>query len=421
MTNSAPSALLDLRVRPGAPDFLDLPWHAPLAEWPAYTARLVQVQRGISRHEVVFVNYDDAIYAVKELPPDIAEREYQTLRAMESARLPVVSPVGHAHVRHTEDGEAASVLITRYLDGSLPYRLLFMRPGLARYRNRLLGTIAGLLVRLHLAGFYWGDCSLSNTLFRRDADALQAYVVDAETSEMHETLSKGQRQTDLMIMEENVSGELGDLAALMERAEDLDVYDTGRRIIQRYEQLWKEITREEVIAPTERYRIRERVRALNNLGFWVDEIELLPTADGSQLKLRAIVADRNYHARQLHRLTAIRATDVQAKHILNDIYEYRASLQRELNRSVPLSNAAYRWLEEVYSPTVRKLAPLIDSHSDVPELYCEVLEHKWFMSEQARHDVGMEPAIADYIEWARLHRPADSEPPDDDGGDEPPL
>jgi len=416
MTESAPSALLDLRARPGAPDFLDLPWHAPLTEWPAYTTRLVPVQRGISRHEVVFVNYDDAIYAVKELPPGIAEREYQTLRAMESARLPVVSAVGYARARRA-DGEIASLLVTRYLDGSLPYRLLFMRPGLERYRNRLLGTIAGLLVRMHLAGFYWGDCSLSNTLFRRDADALQAYIVDAETSEAHEALSKGQRQTDLMIMEENVTGELADVAAMMERPEDVDVYNTGRRIVQRYEQLWKEITREEVIAPTERYRIRERVRALNALGFWVDEIELLPTADGSQLKMRAIVTDRNYHARQLHILTAISATDVQAKRILDDINEYKAALQRELNRSLPVGSAAVRWLEEVYNPAVRKLAPLIDTHSDVPELYCEVLEHKWFMSEQARHDVGMETAMADYIQWAQSHLTAEAESPDADEHD----
>ncbi len=409
MNGQAHSALLDLHVRPGAPDFLDLPWHVPLAEWSAYTGRLVQVQRGISRHEVAFVNYDEAIYAVKEMPAEAAEREYHMLRALEAGRLPAVSPVGYARMR--QGAETASALLTRYLDGSLPYRLLFMQPGLERYRNRLLGTIAGLLVRLHLNGFYWGDCSLSNTLFRRDADALQAYVVDAETSEQHETLSKGQRQTDLMIMEENVTGELADLAAQMERMEGVDVYETGMRIAQRYEQLWKEITREEVIAPTERYRIRERVRALNALGFWVDEIDLLPTGDGSQLKMRAIVADRNYYARQLHSLSTIVATDVQAKHILNDIYEYRAALQRQLNRSVPMSSAAVRWLEEVYRPAVERLAPLIGRQTDVPELYCEVLEHKWFMSERAKRDVGMDTAIDDYIEWARRQPAAGQDAP----------
>lgn len=54
-----------------------------------------------------------------------------------------------------------------------------MSSSLERYRDHLLDAISGLLVQLHLAGTFWGDCSLSNTLFRRDAGALQAYLVDA--------------------------------------------------------------------------------------------------------------------------------------------------------------------------------------------------------------------------------------------------
>src|SRR5712692_2320159 len=250
-----PQTLLSFQIRPGHPDFLDLPWGQPLATWSAHTPRLVQVQRGLSRHEVVFVNYNDVIYAIKQLPAQIGEREYGLLRELEQRRLPAVTPVGHARVRR--DDEELSIVITRFLDGSLPYRSLFMQRGLERYRNRLLGTIAGLLVRLHLAGFYWGDCSLSNILFRRDAGALQAYVVDVETSEIHESLSKGQRQADLMVMEENVTGELADLAMVVELPDDLNVYETGQEITRRYDRLWKEITRAELIAPSERYRIRE--------------------------------------------------------------------------------------------------------------------------------------------------------------------
>ena len=395
-----PQTLLALHIRPGQPDFLDLPWQQPLARWSAHTTRLVEMQRGLSRHEVVFVSYDDDIYAIKELPASVGEREYSLLRELELTRLPAVTPVGYARVRQA--GEELSIVITRFLEGSLPYRSLFMQRGLERYRSRLLGTIAGLLVRLHLAGAYWGDCSLSNTLFRRDAGALQAYLVDGETLEIHNTLSKGQRQADLAIMEENVTGELADLAMIVELPDSLDVYETGRTIIHRYDQLWQEITREEVIAPGESYRIRERVHALNNLGFWVDEIELVPTGDGNQLRMRTIVADRDYHARRLHGLTGIVASDVQARQMLNDINEYRATLSREGNRSLPLSSAAFRWLEEVYRPAVKQIAPLIEeqgAHADVPELYCQVLEHKWFLSEHAKTDVGLEKATASYVDW----------------------
>ncbi|MBI1802391.1 MAG: DUF4032 domain-containing protein [Chloroflexi bacterium] len=397
-TPSLDTSLRRVQIRPGHPDFLDLPWAQPLADWSAHTARVTQVQRGLSRHEVVFVCYDDAIYAVKELPEEIGEREYNLLRELEARRLPAVAPVGHV-LAERAGGEAVSLLITRYLDASLPYRSLFMQRRLERYRRRLMGTMASLLVRLHLSGFYWGDCSLSNTLFRRDADALQAYVVDAETSEVHELLSDGQRMQDLEILDENVTGELADLAAMLELPEDVAVYETGRAIIRRYQRLWKEINREELIQPGEHYHIRERIRALNDMGFSVDEVELVPTADGSRLRMRTIVTDRDYHSRQLHSLTGIIASDVQARQVIHDIFEFRASLARSLNRSVPTSNAAFRWLDEVYSPALKQLTPLIDSATDIPELYCEVLEHKWYLSERARKDVGMEAAIANYVAW----------------------
>ncbi|MFN2629163.1 MAG: hypothetical protein ABR569_11060 [Gaiellaceae bacterium] len=72
----------------------------------------------------------------------------------------------------------------------------------------MLNAFAELLVRLHLAGFIWGDCSLFNTLFRRDAGALSAYLVDAETGELHGQVSDGQRRYDLDIAKENFAGEL---------------------------------------------------------------------------------------------------------------------------------------------------------------------------------------------------------------------
>ena len=80
-------------------------------------------------------------------------------------------------------------------------------------RDRLRDALANLLVRLHLSGFFWGDCSLSNALFRRDAHKLAAYLVDVETGELHETLSDGQRTLDLELAEQNIAGELLDLEA----------------------------------------------------------------------------------------------------------------------------------------------------------------------------------------------------------------
>ncbi len=67
-----------LVIRPGNPDFLDLPRDSPLPDWQ--TGRLVEMPTGIHRHPVVFVAYDEGVFAVKELPARLAESEYNALR-----------------------------------------------------------------------------------------------------------------------------------------------------------------------------------------------------------------------------------------------------------------------------------------------------------------------------------------------------
>ncbi|TMI99269.1 MAG: DUF4032 domain-containing protein, partial [Bacillati bacterium ANGP1] len=317
------------------------------------------------------------------------------LRRMEELRLPVVTPVGYVQVRH-HDGEAG-VLITRYLDYSLPYHYLFKQPDLARYRDHLIDALAGLLVQLHLAGVYWGDCSLSNTLYRRDAGALQAYLVDAETAEVHPELSRQLRAHDLEIMEENVYGALVDLAAISALPPDFPVIDVGVEIRRRYESLWNEVTRTETVTPEERFRIRDRIQALNALGFSVEEVELTAVQGGERLRLRAFVADRNFHRDLLQNLTGLDAEETQARQMINEIQELRATLSQKENRSMPLSAAAYRWLNELYLPIVARLQPLADKSSQPAELYCELLEHKWYLSERAGHDVGHRAALEDFV------------------------
>ncbi|SEK48329.1 Lipopolysaccharide kinase (Kdo/WaaP) family protein [Stigmatella aurantiaca] len=401
-----PTGLTSIQIRQGHPDFLDLPWHLPLAEWEGHSSRLVQVPRGLSRHEVLFVSYGRAIYALKELPPRLGQREYEALRGLEERELPSVRAVGLVRARTSEEvgGEESSVLITLFLEGSLPYRTLFMNQGLERYRERLLDAMASLLVRLHLGGFYWGDCSLSNTLFRRDAGELQAYAVDAETSEIHEKLSDGQRQQDLLIMEENVAGGLADLAAVVQLPRALDVYETGTHIRKRYERLWEEINKEIPVAKNESYRIHERIRALNDLGFSVGEVDLVAQPGVSDhLRMRTIITDRNYHRHQLHNLTGIVAEERQATLLLNELQELRATLTRELNRSIPLSTAAFRWLEERFHPTIQQLQPVVGT-TEVSEVYCQVLEHKWFLSEREKKDVGLQRAIVDYMELRKRQK-----------------
>src|SRR5207302_4632346 len=189
------------------------------------------------RHLVRFIVREGLTYALKELPLDVARREYDVLRHLESLGLPAVSAVGLAEAPERR----TAVLVTEFLAHSLQYRRLMMRLPSGGYRDRLLDAMAWLLVDLHRSGVYWGDCSLANTLFRRDGDRIQAYLVDAETSEVHPSLSDGQRRFDLEILVENVGYGLADVAMLHARPAALDAALTdAERVRDRSLSSWSE-------------------------------------------------------------------------------------------------------------------------------------------------------------------------------------
>ena len=384
-----------IRTRPGHPDFLDLPWDTPLEDWR--DERVVEVARGAHRHVVRFVDYDGTLYALKELPPRIAEREYRMLRRMAEESLPVVEVVGT--VRRGTGLE--DVLITRYLDYSLPYRMLFARVSreaddVRGLSDRLLDSLVMLLVRLHLAGFSWGDCSLNNTLFRRDAGALAAYVVDVETGEWHPQLTPGQREADLETAVLNVAGGLMDLQAQFDLPPEPDPADVVADLPRRYADLWNELTGEALIDRGDRHQVEAHMRRLNELGFDIDEVELIATEEGDRLILRTLVAEAGHHARRLLSLTGLRAQENQARSMLNDLANFRAHHERETGK-LPETVAAYRWLSEVFEPTVAAIPAEHAAKREAAELFHEVIEHKWFLSEKAGDDVGVAEALDSYI------------------------
>jgi tRNA A-37 threonylcarbamoyl transferase component Bud32 len=386
------TANFQLVARTGHPSFLDLPWETPLEEWDS--PRLVNVIRGISRHVVRFVEYDGALYALKELPERPARREWTLLRRLEGQGLPVVEAVGMVTAR-SEDLDA--ILITKHLEYSLPYRALFSGAAIPDLRTHLLNALAELLARLHIRGFFWGDCSLSNALFRRDAGALSAYLVDAETGELHGQLSDGQRGYDLDIAQTNIVGELLDVDAEVGLPPDLDPDETGEEIVNRYLALWTELTREETFAADERYRLDERLHRLNELGYDVEEIQLEATPGGYRLRLDPHVVEPGHHRHRLLRLTGLDAQENQARRMLNDIARFREAEERRLGRSLPDSVAASRWRQEVFEPTVAAVPEELWAALPAAEVFHQVLEHRWFLSEKARKDVGIDEAVRAYV------------------------
>jgi hypothetical protein len=314
---------------------------------------------------------------------------------MEHAGLPAVRPIGIAE----RPDEGSAILVTEFLRHSLQYRRLLMRVPLepGGYRDRLLDAMAGLLVDLHRAGVFWGDCSLANTLFRRDGDTFAAYLVDAETSEIHPVLSHGQRAYDLDVLVENVAFGLADLAAFQGRPDSMDEQvDAAEAVRMRYTQLWEELFRQVEIQPGDRFAISAHVRRLNDLGFAVGEIELEP-GPGGRVRLRAAVTRRDFHARELQRRTGLDALEGQARLLLNDLREYRAWLEYDDQQRVSSGEASDRWRAEVLEPTLVRLAPAIGPTRDALQAYCDLLEHKWLLSERRHRDVGLEASLAAYL------------------------
>lgn len=372
--------------------FLTLPWGLPLEEWP--DDLVVEVARGIGRHIVRFVQLNGTYYALKEIPQRVAEREYRLLIELGERAVPAVEAIGVV----VERPELDSVVITRVLEFALPYRLILGRRMLPAPEATMRSALAELLVRLHLAGFFWGDCSLSNALFRRDAGALSAYLVDAETGELHEKLSDGQRLHDIDIAEDNIVGELYDLSAELEREVVADPLAFAEDVRERYVQLWSELTEEQVFAVGQGQQLEERLRRLNDLGFDVEEVELVNDGGEVHLRLHSKVVEPGHHRRRLLRLTGLDAQENQARRLLNDLTRYKAYLERTGDAPVSDTAAAGRWLSEVFEPTIASIPPELLTKRAAAEIFHEILEHRWFLSEQAGRDVGLQAATKSYID-----------------------
>ena len=385
---------LDITAATVDPALLDLPWHLPLEEWPA--ENIAALPKGLSRHTVRFAHLSDHVIAIKETLPELAKREYEMLKNLIKLDVPCVEPFAIINNRQSTDGEPLlSVLITRHLKFSLPYRAMWSQGLRPETATRLVDALALLLVRLHIAGFFWGDVSLSNTLFRRDAGAFAAYLVDAETGHLYDSgLSNGQRENDLEIARVNIAGELMDLIASGHAAPGVDAVATSERIVAKYRELWTELTGAETFEAKDRWKISRRVARLNELGFDIEELAIKADSDGMTVKIQPKVVDAGHHARRLIRLTGLDVEENQARRLLNDLDQYRRDNSRPGADEEVL---AHEWLSRSFEPVVTSIPREMSGRLEPAQIYHEVLEHRWYMSEQQGHDVPMNEAVTDYI------------------------
>ena len=392
-----------LRIVANRPDpaIIGLPWKLPLEEWGDDV--VVPLPRGLSRHVVRIIRLGRRTYAVKETEEPIAFREYALLRDLQRIGMPAVQPQGVVTGRVDADGNPLpAALLTQHLQFSLPYRSLFSHGLTAQNLPSLIDALVVLLVRLHLADFYWGDVSLSNVLFRRSAGEFAAYLVDAETGELKPTLSRELREYDVQVGCENVFGELLDLQASQAVEGEVEAHAIIELIQSRYDALWAELTSAEEFSTDEMWRIEQRVERLNDLGFDVEELDIVTDFDGETVRIQPRVVELGHHQRELQALTGLTVEDNQARRLLNDLSSFIAHFDlggedRQL--------AANRWLTQIYEPIIAMVPLTARGKLEPAEIFHEILVHRWYLSEQGGREVDIFDTARDYIDTVLARRP----------------
>ena len=134
-------------------------------------------------------------------------------------------------------------------------------------------------------------------------------------------------------------------------------------------------------------------------------MELLAADEGYRLRLHPRVVEPGHHRRRLLTLTGLHAQENQARRLLNDLAEFRAHLEQEEGRTLPEAIVAYRWLAEVFEPTIAAVPTELYGKREAAEIFHEILEHRWYLCEAAGSDIRLEEATESYVDEVLRHVP----------------
>ncbi len=123
---------------------------------------------------------------------------------------------------------------------------------------------------------------------------------------------------------------------------------------ERYDALWAELTGEEEFAAGEMWRIEQRIERLNDLGFDVEELDIVTDFDGDRVQIQPKVVELGHHQRELQALTGMNVEDGQARRLLNDLAAFTAYHDLGGEDRALVAN---RWLTEIYEPIIAMVPP----------------------------------------------------------------
>jgi hypothetical protein len=353
-----------------------LPWSVPISDWHSYGVNTLNIKRGISRHVVVFVKTGRFSFGIKEISEDISRKEIDNYEQLllkgihtlipagfvvrEEQVIPIETPIG---IQYEENFIAHTV--TLLVQNVLPDSLLYSRNFRKENRQKIWDAIVQLFVQLHINGVYWGDASLANTLIKFDKrdipfigmqTILRAYLSDAETVEIRPKLSRSLREADLNFFFESMDWIHEDLRLSGMIRENSGTEADKIYIKERYSQL---------------YRVEKKKKKFEQqTSFNID-------------KFLGSISDPSY-------------VDQFLKHI----EEHKWYMSEKLNGDVTLADATRDWYNTIFVPICRlfRTEYIVElfKGKTAAELYIEIMNNKYYLSQQAGKDVGMIPAMHDY-------------------------
>jgi len=210
------------------------------------------------------------------------------------------------------------------------------------------------------------------------------------------------REYDVQVGCENVFAELLDLQAGGRISSSVQGHEIVALIQKRYDDLWSELTAEEEFSTDEMWRIEQRIERLNELGFDVDELDIVTDFDGASVRMRPKAVEAGHHQRELQALTGLCVEDGQARRLLNDLTSFIAHFHLGgEDRAI----AANLWLTDIFEPIMEMVPPEAREKLEPAEIFHEILVHRWYLSERAGHEIGILDTARDYIDTVLTSKP----------------